>query len=296
MGVGSLTVVGLGYRGCGQITFESSYLIETAEKILYLTENTSAAAWLRQLNPNSESLFPFYRDRSTRLQSYHDMIDHIIFYVRKNLNVCVVFSGHPGVFVFPSHEAIIRARNEGFEARMLPAISAEDSLFSDLGVDPGRSGCQSFEATDFLVRRRQTDITVPLILWQIGVLGRIDYPWADDHSNLQILSDVLQSLYGPNHEVVIYEAAPDPACDPIIEFLPLNLLTHAVITPISTLFIPPKGEPLIDHAMKRRLGIPDDYLLNSGSATSNYSAFRPYASPKPRQRPAAKSARSSNSI
>jgi hypothetical protein len=34
---------------------------------------------------------------------------------------------------------------------MLPAISAEDCLFADLGVDPADHGCPSYEATDFLV-------------------------------------------------------------------------------------------------------------------------------------------------
>jgi hypothetical protein len=34
---------------------------------------------------------------------------------------------------------------------MLPAVSAEDCLFADLGVDPGAAGCQSHEAADFLI-------------------------------------------------------------------------------------------------------------------------------------------------
>ena len=48
---------------------------------------------------------------------------------------------------------------EGFNAQMLAGISAEDCLFADLGLDPGKNGCQSFEATDFLIRRRQFEPT-----------------------------------------------------------------------------------------------------------------------------------------
>src|SRR2546429_6584747 len=48
-----------------------------------------------------------------------------------------------------------QAREEGFEAEMLPAVSAEDCLFADLGVDPGDEGCQSFEATSFLLFRSE---------------------------------------------------------------------------------------------------------------------------------------------
>jgi hypothetical protein len=41
-----------------------------------------------------------------------------------------------------------RSSTDGFDAVMLPGISAEDCLFADLGIDPGMIGCQSFEATD----------------------------------------------------------------------------------------------------------------------------------------------------
>jgi hypothetical protein len=96
-------------------------------------------------------------------------------YLREGLNVCVVYYGHPGVFVMPSHDSIRQARAAGFEAIMLPGISAEDCLFADLGIDPGRIGCQSFEATDFLVNRRKFDTSSHLILWQIGVIGDLSY-------------------------------------------------------------------------------------------------------------------------
>jgi uncharacterized protein YabN with tetrapyrrole methylase and pyrophosphatase domain len=283
MGAGSLTVVGTGIGGCGQLTFESSNIIAISEKVLFLTANRETADWIKQVNPTSESLFPFYAGRSDRLQTYLDMTDHILSYVRQKLDVCAVFYGHPGVFVFPSHEAIIRAREEGFEARMLPAISAEDCLFSDLGVDPGHDGCQSFEATDFLVRKRQIDITVPLILWQIGSLGRLDHAPHHDNRNISILSETLQALYGPRHEVVIYEAAANSLSDSIIEFVPLDSLTATGVTLISTLYVPPKDEPLIDYEMARRLGIPEGYFLNARGRAQRYGVSRPYANAKPRR-------------
>lgn len=61
--------------------------------------------------------------------------------VRLGKKVVGVFYGHPGVFVSPSHRAISIARFEGYEAKMLPAVSAEDSLYADLGIDPSRPGC-----------------------------------------------------------------------------------------------------------------------------------------------------------
>ena len=83
----------------------------------------------------------------------------------------VVFYGHQRVFVHPGHESIRRAHMEGFPACMLPGISAEDCLFAELGIDPSKNGCQSFEATDFLVYKRKFDNRSSLILWQIGANG-----------------------------------------------------------------------------------------------------------------------------
>ncbi|OAX34568.1 hypothetical protein K503DRAFT_832959 [Rhizopogon vinicolor AM-OR11-026] len=67
--------------------------------------------------------------------------------VRAGHHVLGVFYGHPGVFVSPSHRAIAVARQEGYKARMLPGISAEDFMFADLEFDPAYSGCRTCEAT-----------------------------------------------------------------------------------------------------------------------------------------------------
>jgi uncharacterized protein YabN with tetrapyrrole methylase and pyrophosphatase domain len=282
MGAGSLTIVGTGLCGREQITVEAAQIIGSSDKVLFLVENLVMADWIRNANPMSESLFPFYVGHSDLLQTYLHMTDHILSFVRQELNVCAVFYGHPGVFVFPSHEAIIRAREEGFKARMFPAVSAEDCLFADLGLDPGRRGCQSFDATDFLIRKRLIDTRVPLVLWQIGALGRIEHASHYDYRHIAILSEVLQLLYAQTHEVVIYEAASNPLRDPIIEFVPLDRLVDASVTTRSTLYVPPRDDPSIDYEMARRLGVPEDYISSSTGRASRYCIFRPYAAPKPR--------------
>ena len=99
------------------------------------------------------------------------MTEAILEPVRAGKRVCAAFYGHPGVFVLPSHDAIARARAEGFDAEMLPGVSAEDCLVADLGVDPAVNGMQSYEAGDFLRRRPATEPTTALVLWQIGVVG-----------------------------------------------------------------------------------------------------------------------------
>ena len=95
--------------------------------------------------------------------------------VRAGSRVVGVFYGHPAVFVTPSHRAIAIAKEEGYSAKILPGISAEDCLYADLSIDPAVPGCQMFEATDYLVREKAADISSHLILWQIGAIGLADY-------------------------------------------------------------------------------------------------------------------------
>ncbi|HZG36857.1 MAG TPA: SAM-dependent methyltransferase, partial [Gaiellaceae bacterium] len=146
---------------------------------------------------------------------------------------------HPGVFVAPSHEAVARARAEGIPARMLPAVSAEDCLFADLGIDPGRSGCQSYGASYFLARRPPLDTAAHVLLWQISVVGERRAVTEVRREGLVELTDALLDHYAPTHEVVVYEASPYSVVDALVERLPLRQLPEHEVTPMATLVIPP---------------------------------------------------------
>jgi uncharacterized protein YabN with tetrapyrrole methylase and pyrophosphatase domain len=251
---GSLIIVGTGIKLISHITVEARLCIEKAEKVLFLLADAAAEIWIKRLNINSESLYDCYIHGEPRNYAYDRMVERILSYVRKGLNVCVVFYGHPGVFVDPAHESIRRARIEGYSARMLPGISAEDCLFAELGIDPAENGCQSFEATDFLVHKRKFDNRSSLILWQIGVIGDLTFNKNGyKNSPLTILYNVLKQHYPPDHAVIIYEASSYSICDSIIQRVPLNKMPEAVVSAISTLYVPPKERSLTDKVMLDQL-------------------------------------------
>jgi len=253
---GSLTIVGTGIQVGAHTTQEAIAQIRQADRVLYVMADQLAQDWLDSLNPNTESLFRFYGSGKSRLETYRQMVDRILELVREGLHVCAAFYGHPGVFVNPSHEAVRRARAEGFAARMLPGISAEDCLFADLGVDPGPSGCQSFEATDFLLCRRVFDPTSALVIWQAGCVGDLTFQSQDyNPRGLAVLTEVLLHTYPPDHEVVIYQAAHYLVCDPIIERRPLAELAARPISAATTLYVAPLSRRLPDVEMAQRLGL-----------------------------------------
>jgi hypothetical protein len=145
----------------------------------------------------------------------------------------------------------------GFGRKCCPVFRRKIVWQADLGVDPGRNGCQSFEATDFLLRRRFFDPTSVLILWQIGFTGNLGFYREDAHlRGLKVLAEVLQTHYCPEHEVTVYEAAVYyPVCSPTIQRMRLCELPNASVTPVSTLYVPPKAPAPVDAEMMARLGI-----------------------------------------
>jgi hypothetical protein len=262
----ALVVVGTGIRAVGQLTIEAIAWIKRADKVLYVVADRAAAALIRQLNPQgAESLTGLYVDGQPRALAYQAMVERVLACVRAGMLTCLAAYGHPGMLAYPAHEAIRRARAEGYVARMFPAISAEACLFADLGVDPGMNGSQSYEATDFLVNSRKIDPTSILILWQIGVVG--DWTFRTngyDLSALSLLAERLCQVYPSDHIAYLYEAAVHIGCEPVIRPLAISSLSRAMPSPIATLYIPPAYPPVLDQAMYDRLKIPAG-IPSSGS-------------------------------
>jgi hypothetical protein len=157
------------------------------------------------------------------------MTEAILRPARDGIRVCAAFYGHPGVFVWPAGEAIRRARDEGIAARMLPAVSAIDCLFADLGVDPAAAGCQIYEAGDLVRRRPAVDPGTPLVLLQAGVVR-----------SREELAAALEEIHPRSHGLVVYEASPYPGVAPLVEPVALGDLTAAPLSERSTVFVPPR--------------------------------------------------------
>lgn len=252
--VGSLRVVGTGIELAAQCTIEARGVIEAADVVFTVVDGFTLH-WLQKLNDDVRPLGDLYGGGRTRRETYEAMAETILASVREGDDVCAVFYGHPGVFVDPGHAAIRVATAEGFDARMLPGVSAEDCLFADLGFDPGRVGCQSYEATDFLINNRLFDPTAVLILWQIAVVGDTTLlQFESDPERLAILAQVLTETYPPDHVVTIYEAATVSITRPRIEQLRLDELARAEVGQASTLYIPPSGKPRADPSRLALLG------------------------------------------
>jgi len=254
---GSLVVIGTGIRTVGHMTVESLAWIRIADVVFYLVADPIAEAVIRDINPGAMSLHGHYGEGVQRAQSYEAMVEQIMGCVRDGKRTVAAFYGHPGVFAFPSHESVRRARREGYLAFMLPAVSAEDCLFADLGVDPAVNGCQSYEATDFLLHDRIVDTASQLVLWQVGVVG--DWTYRGNGYDLKafpMLVARLQGLYGYWHEVTLYEAAIFPGVSPAITRIALGHLTTEYVNAGTTMYVPPARASIVNQTIAAAMGIP----------------------------------------
>ena len=260
--LGALVIVGTGIRTVGQMTTEAVAWIKRADKVLYLVGDPIAEGAIRALNPQgAESLADTYVTDKDRTDAYGGMVERALACLHAGHLTCMAFYGHPGVFVSPPHEAIRRARAEGYEARMLPGISAEDCLFADLGVDPGIHGCQSYEATDFVLNQRKLDPSAAVVLWQIGVFGFATHKQGSYAlPAMPLLIERLESVYAPGHPMFLYEAAVLPGCQSVIRRIVAADLMTAPLSAAYTLYIPPArmAEPDMD-AYNRMLALNAEY-------------------------------------
>jgi uroporphyrin-III C-methyltransferase len=252
MAPGSLTFVGTGIAAAAHLTAETRIAIEAADEVLYVVTHAVGAAALERLNPNTRSLRELYREGVPRSEIYSEMARQIVGRAQAGKRVCAAFYGHPAVLARPAHEARRLAIEAGIEARMLPAVSALDCLFADLGVDPGAVGLQSYEATEFLTRARRPDLSAALVLWQLHLIGQ--RVWGQIPADgLVVLAEYLLRWYPRQHGVVVYEASPFPSGRPSIDRITLGELANHEPPTQATLYVPPAEHASLDRAMVARL-------------------------------------------
>ena len=251
---GSLSCVGTGIILGAHLSPIVQNTIQQADVVFTASSDGIFEQWLLEIHSNVISLQQFYSEGKSRKITYQEIVEAILHEVRLEKAVVVVFYGHPGVFVNPSHKAIAIAQQEGYTAQMLPAISAEDCLYADLGIDPGKFGCQHYEASQFMFYKRNIDNSAYLILWQIAVAGDKSHSsFTPNANNLEILTDLLLTHYPPLHEVIIYESNTNILDSPKKLKLTLNELPGALLTGKSTLVIPPSKKMVKNEIVHKKL-------------------------------------------
>ena len=251
---GRLACVGMGMTLGSHLSPLARSHIEQADVVFAALSDGIVELWLQRMHPDVRSLQPYYAEGKSRMVTYRQWVDVLMTEVRAGSNVCAVFYGHPGIFAWSPHKAIEVARAEGFSAHMEPGISAEDCLYADLGIDPGRFGCQHFEASQLLFYERRIDPCGHLVLWQVGLVGdRSLARFQTGSAYRQVLVDLLAQDYPLDHEVIIYRAATLPIQTPRIRRLALRDLPNVPLSAEETVVLPPAQSLKLNRVLQQRL-------------------------------------------
>lgn len=265
---GSIACVGLGMTLGSHLTPLARSHIEQSDVVFAALSDAVVELWLDQMHPDVRSLQPYYgKGDKSRAVTYREWVEVMMAEVRAGRKVCAVFYGHPGIFAWSPHEVIKVAREEGFPAHMEPGISAEDCLYADVGIDPGRHGCQHYEASQLLFFETPINPCAHLVLWQVGLVGdRSMKRFATGPEYRQVLVDVLSQDYPLDHELIIYRGATLPIEQPSIRRVPLRDLPTTDVSAEETVVLPPASPLRPFHAVRARLAALDQAALARSAA------------------------------
>lgn len=237
---GSLVCVGTGMTLGAHLSPIAKSYIEQADVVFSLMSSGITERWVEEMHTDVRSLQPYYQEGKNRNITYNEMVNAILAEVRSGKRVTAVFYGHPGIFACVSHRSVKRAKEENYAAHIEAGISAEDCLYADLSIDPGKTGCIHYEASQFMFYKRLIDPAALLVLWQVGLAGDKSLEkFSTGKTYRQVLVDLLLETYPPNHQVILYQAKVLPIDTVRNEHITLANLVDAEIFMHTTLVIPP---------------------------------------------------------
>jgi hypothetical protein len=230
---GSLVVVNAGVMAVNHVTVEARGWIKHSDKVFCWGVDPVTERWIAGLNENTKSL-----------ESAKALGERVSQFLRVGLTVCAVHAGDISAW----HEVLQMSRREGHRVVIVAGISADDCLFSDLGIDPMHHGVQIYMATDFLARSLMPDVSAGLLLRLAEDAG--DPPRG---ACLPSLVETLAARYGAEHEAILHEPARYSVCNPWIRRCLIGDLANASVTSQTRLYVPPKKPRPVDPEVLRRL-------------------------------------------
>lgn len=252
---GSIACVGLGMVLGSHLSPLARSHIEQADVVFAALSDGIVEMWLERMHPDVRSLQPYYgKGDKSRMTTYREWVAVMMTQVRAGKNVCAVFYGHPGIFAWSPHEVIKAARAEGYRAHMEPGISSEDCLYADLGIDPGRRGCQHYEASQLLLYDTPLNNQAYLVLWQVGLVGDMSLKrFSTGPEYRRVLVDVLARDYPLDHKVIVYRGATLPIEQPRVRETILGKLPDIDISAEETVVLAPASTLRRNEPIRNRL-------------------------------------------
>lgn len=251
-------IVGTGIVGVQHITREVDAVLRRSKEVLYVDNSFGICEYLEQVCLQVTNLHPIaYREGRRRIEAYNIMTAKVIEAALDHSPVTFALYGHPLVFASPPFQVLHIAPLFGLRVKVLPGISAMDTLFVDLGLDPSVQGLQMYEATDLLLRQRPLQPDVPCLIWQIGTVeSRLYSESMSKPKRFTQIKNYLLKFYPPNHELVAVYSSTYPLVQSVrTVFCIENIESYAeCLHQGVTVYIPSvHSRPVADHELYSKM-------------------------------------------
>ena len=250
--MGKLVVIGSGIKSLAHMSKEASIVMENSERLLYLVNDKISSDYIVSLQLNSTSLSELYFKYPNRKDAYSAITAKIISEYEQYSSLCVLLYGHPVFFADFALDAVLKIKEQGGNAIILPAISSLDSLLADLLINPGKHGVAIHDATELLVHEHCINVYSYLILYQVSSLGMNDY---NISIHLNVLKNYLLRFYPENQPIFIYSASQIPGTAFSLEIVKLKQFEQAPISHLSTVCISPIKYKKINYSVLNALNL-----------------------------------------
>ena len=235
-------LVGLGIMGVRHSTREAEDCIRASNRVFVVDHGFGMREYLQALCPNVTPLLGEYKEGESRLATYRNMAAITVNAAVQDPPVCFATYGHPTMFVYPSVLIQRAAALLKMRVHVVPGISIFDTVLVDLGLDPGLTGFQMYEATALLIEDRIIQPDVPCLLLQVDTVESALFTRRPSKPNRFLrLQRHLEKFYPPDHELISVLSPTFPLLVPIRQKFRLGDLAqqYSKGTHSGTLYIPP---------------------------------------------------------
>lgn len=237
-------IVGLGISAGAQLTPEVAGALGACRRVYFLDSGLGVAERLADLGPEAVPLFgDTYTELGDRASGYRAIASRVVEDALSDPRpVALAIHGHPTVFSYPARLVSDVCDALGLGVRIWPGVSAIDTVLAELRLDPSVHGLAMFEATDLLLRARALPVDLPVLVWQIGVVGSMRY---SERANLPErligLQRWIERSHGSDHPVTALFSSPHPAVPTVrLDLRVGELAAHAPRLHAGfTLYVPP---------------------------------------------------------
>jgi len=238
-----IILAGTGIMGTMQMTRETEYKLRECDVVYVLHYDDSVVRCIENWGVEVVDARSFYVDGKHRSEVYLELAEAIL-QTAQTRHVGFLVHGHP-LFLVSTSEAIVElAPAKGLAVEILPGVSSLDTVMADLRIDFGHA-MQGYEANFLLNKHPVIEPRVPLMIYQVAILGAYKVNRVFPGANLQPLTDYLSNHYPAEHQVAFILSSKHALLPAELVWMPiykLHLVDQSLLEGRPTLYVPPLRE------------------------------------------------------